>query len=86
MVAASFIEPYRSDPTIAEAMELRWSLKTATDMQIEDAIFESDSQIVINAIHSKCSRPDIDPIIADCIHIMRSFNSLMLRHVNRRAN
>ncbi|XP_057431929.1 uncharacterized protein LOC130724666 [Lotus japonicus] len=50
MVAASFFEPHRMDPTIAEAMALRWYLQTAVDMEIEDAIIESDSQIVIGLI------------------------------------
>ncbi|XP_057432093.1 uncharacterized protein LOC130724839 [Lotus japonicus] len=86
LVAATLMDEFRSEATVAEAKAMRWCLATIRDMGMEAVIVESDSALVIRAMHSLRCRPDIDPLIHDCKELAKSFSFISFSHVNRTAN
>lgn len=86
MAATTHMEPFRLDPTVAEAMALRWCLSTIAELGLEDVLIESDSQMVIKAMQKQRSKPDMEPIIQDFKFLAQTFSSISYSHVNRQAN
>lgn len=68
--AACRRENISTDPILAEALGVRWSLQLAKDHHMLKVIIASDVAVVVNCINSKSYVAAIDPIIQDCKMLM----------------
>ncbi|XP_057455106.1 uncharacterized protein LOC130746486 [Lotus japonicus] len=70
MVATTSLEPTRLDPTVAEALALRWALALVVEMGMDNIVFEADSLVVVNAKTKRTCRPDLAHILHDYYHLV----------------
>ncbi|XP_057419104.1 uncharacterized protein LOC130713349 [Lotus japonicus] len=86
MFAATYMEPARFDPAMAEALALRWSLSVIEELGMDDVVIETDSMIVYKAMREAHCKPYIEPIILDCKFLASMFPKFSISHVKRKAN
>lgn len=74
------------DPTIAEALGVKWSLQIAKELQLQKIVIESDAAEVVNCINRKKSLAAIDFIIQDCWDLINQVGEVLVVHVKRHLN
>ncbi|KAF7831272.1 ribonuclease H [Senna tora] len=85
-VAASKVLSH-DDPSLAEALALRWAMGIAYHNNLPDVEFESDCLVIINTFH-KGNRDAslLENVIKDCESLSKCFNSFSLTHIKRDGN
>ncbi|KAF7825238.1 ribonuclease H [Senna tora] len=75
------------DPSLAEALALRWAMGIAYHNEMLDVVFESDCLVVINNF-SKANKDVsiLENIIHDCDTLSKGFNSCTMTHTKREGN
>lgn len=86
LLAASKRENLSMDPSLAEALGIRWGLQLAKEQQLNKVIIESDAAGVVNCINDKCCMATIDPFIQDCKLLLQHFQNSVICHIRRQAN
>ncbi|XP_058763410.1 uncharacterized protein LOC131636801 [Vicia villosa] len=74
------------DPSMAEALALRWALQTAVDLKITEAVFHSDAMSVVDCINRLSFNAVLEPIIVDCLGLLESFSSAVCLYISRNCN
>ncbi|XP_058764138.1 uncharacterized protein LOC131637556 [Vicia villosa] len=74
------------DPSMAEALALRWALKMAVEFSIKQAVFFSDALSVVDCINRISFSAVMDPIIGDCLDLLNCFSSAICVYVSRVYN
>lgn len=65
LYAACRSDSVSHDPTLAEAMVVRWCIAQAIELGVSRPTVVSDAAIVVDCVHRKLKRADIDPIVQD---------------------
>jgi ribonuclease HI len=75
-----------TDPTLAEALGVRWGLQMAKQLHWNTVTVLSDSEVVVNCVNSKYVVAAIDHIIQDCQELMVELARSQVVYVNRSLN
>ncbi|KAF7826438.1 ribonuclease H [Senna tora] len=85
-IAASKIQA-PNDPSLAEALAIRWTMGIAYHNNLMDVAFETDCLVVVNSFHNGSKdASSFDNVVQDCEYLSKTFNSFTLTHVKRDGN
>ncbi|XP_058778794.1 uncharacterized protein LOC131652829 [Vicia villosa] len=74
------------NPTVAEAMAIRWALSLMQSIHLDNAVLQSDALSVIDSIWGLSYIADLEPIVADCKHLLACFRNVTVSFVGRSGN
>ncbi|XP_058776112.1 uncharacterized protein LOC131650418 [Vicia villosa] len=74
------------NPNVAEAMAIRWALSLMQAIHLDNAVLQSDALNVIDSIYGLNYIADLDPIVADCKHLITCFRNVSVSFIGRRGN
>jgi len=66
-------ESIATDPCIAEALGAGWCLQLARDQGLQKLEIQIDALVVADCISGKSSNANLDPIIVDCVDLLKHF-------------
>lgn len=69
--------------SVAEAMAVRWALKLAKDLHIPSVMIQSDALEVVDCNNQVSSVAVLEPLVLDCLNLLKSFQFATLLYVNR---
>jgi ribonuclease HI len=84
--AETKLESLKIDPTVAEALGLRWCLQWAKDQSFESLIVETDSEIVAKCINGSMHYANLDVIILDCLELLSGMRNSTVTSISRNRN
>lgn len=84
--AETKLESLKIDPTVAEALGLRWCLQWAKDQSFESLIVETDSKIVAKCINGSMHYANLDVIILDCLELLSGMRNSTVTSISRNRN
>lgn len=59
------------DPSMDEALAVRWALKLALDLHLRIMMFHSDVVVMEDKININSSIADLEPIVIDCRTLLK---------------
>ena len=71
---------------MGEALAVRLAVMTVSSSNVRSLIVLSDSQVLINMIRAKESRPELFGILFDIYHFSSSFDCISFRFIQRLCN
>lgn len=71
---------------VGEALAVRLAVMTASSSNVRSLIVLSDSQVLINMIRAKESRPELFGILFDIYHFSLSFDCISFHFIPRLSN
>lgn len=73
-------------PREAEAMSMREALSWVKNWRSTQCVFESDSKLLIDAIHGPSGKSLFDTIVDDCSELVKHYDGVLFEFVPRSAN
>lgn len=70
-------------PKEAEAMSMREALSWVKNWRITQCVFESDSKLLIDAIHAPGGKSLFDTIVDDCSELVKHYDEVLFEFVPR---
>ncbi|XP_058756012.1 uncharacterized protein LOC131629231 [Vicia villosa] len=86
LVAACKKEFIQVSVSMAEALALRWAMKMAKELSLDNIVFFSDAQFVVDYINGCAYSADLEPIVIDCRSFLCNFKSASVLFWNRNCN
>ncbi|XP_058749041.1 uncharacterized protein LOC131622003 [Vicia villosa] len=86
LVAACKKDFIQISVSTAEALALKWAMKMAADLSLDNIVFFSDAQFVVDCINGCAFSADLEPIVIDCRSLLCNFNSASVLFWNRNCN
>lgn len=86
MVSGSTSKIYALSPLAAEAFAMREAVSLASNLNIDEVYFESDSLSLIHACKEKLQRGEINVIARDILEIKKVFTFCDFVWINRNGN
>lgn len=74
------------EPSLAEAMGVRWALQEAVGMHIQNLVLSSDALNVVNCVNKISVVASTEPVIVDCWKLIEQIPFVMVIHACRELN
>ena len=79
--------PSNHSPKMAEALLLRSAIEWVLSLGKENAIFETDGKVVVDAMHlSTVDLSEFGTIVQDCIYLLEQGVNFAIQFVQKQAN
>lgn len=80
------LEAISIDPSLVEAIGLRWCLQKLTEMGLRNMVIRTDATVVVDCIYRQITRAAIEPVIQDCRELLNQLSGITVQHSGRASN
>ncbi|GAU29911.1 hypothetical protein TSUD_148190 [Trifolium subterraneum] len=84
--SACRFEEIHTSPILAEALAIRWAIRTAIDLNYNQVTIVSDALTIVKDIEGKTCPAKVELIVQDCISLCSNFMHVAVVYVKRTLN